>query len=136
MTPSVAWREPATIVRPSTSRAFAKSDPRIDVWATTISPAASEKSTMKSSGRFPSVDWSTPVTAGPKCVPTDSVPIPIAHASPPRAEAETMKTATGSASAKWSSPATAVSAKIAPSSSRCLTGRAAWLRRSSGRPRS
>ena len=54
---------------------------------------------MKSSGRLPSVDWSTPVAAGPKCAPTDSVPIPIAHASPPSAAAETMTTATGSAPA-------------------------------------
>ena len=37
------------------------------------------------------------MTAGPKRAPTDSVPIPIAHASPPSAAAETMKTATGSA---------------------------------------
>ena len=66
MTPSSAWRAPATIASPSTSSAFANSEPRIDVWATTISPAASEKRTMKSSGRLPSVDWSTPVTAGPK----------------------------------------------------------------------
>ena len=99
MTPSPAKRDPAMIVRPSTSSAFANNEPRIDVWATTISPAASEKSTMKSSGRLPSVDWSTPVTAGPKCEPTDSVPIPIAHASPPSAAAATTKTATGSASA-------------------------------------
>ena len=99
MTPSPAKRDPAMIVRPSTSSAFANNEPRIDVWATTISPAASENSTMKSSGRLPSVDWSTPVTAGPKCEPTDSVPIPIAHASPPSAAAATTKTATGSASA-------------------------------------
>ena len=59
-------RAPATIASPSTSSAFANSEPRIDVCATTISPAESAKSTMKSSGRLPSVDWSTPVTAGPK----------------------------------------------------------------------
>ena len=94
-----ATRAPAMIARPSTRSAFANSEPRIDVWATTISPAASEKRTMKSSGRLPSVDWSTPVTAGPKCVPTDSVPIPIAQARPPSATADTTKTATGSASA-------------------------------------
>ena len=53
-------RAPATIASPSTSRAFANSEPRIDVWATTISPAESANSTMKSSGRLPSVDWSAP----------------------------------------------------------------------------
>ena len=45
-------RAPATIASPSTSSAFANSEPRIEAWATTISPAASEKRTMKSSGRF------------------------------------------------------------------------------------
>ena len=34
------------------------SEPRIEVWATTISPAESANRTMKSSGRLPSVDWS------------------------------------------------------------------------------
>ena len=76
---------PATIARPRTSRAFAKSEPRIEVWATTISPADSANRTMKSSGRLPSVDWSAPVTAGPKRAPTDSVATPISQASPPRA---------------------------------------------------
>ena len=65
ITPSFDDLDPAMIASPSTSNAFAKSEPRIDVCATTISPAASEKRTMKSSGRFPSVDWRTPVTAGP-----------------------------------------------------------------------
>ena len=54
--------EPATIARPSTSSAFANSEPRIDVCATTTSPAESAKRTTKSSGRFPSVDCSTPVS--------------------------------------------------------------------------
>ena len=88
---------PATIAKPRTSRAFAKSEPRIEVWATTISPADSANRTMKSSGRLPSVDWSAPVTAGPKRAPTDSVATPISHASPPRAMPETMKTAVGDA---------------------------------------
>ncbi len=53
---------------------------------------------MKNSGRLPSVDWSTPVTAGPNLAPTDSVAIPIAHATPPSATPESTKTATGGAS--------------------------------------
>ena len=99
ITPSPAWRDPAMIVRPSTSSAFANSDPRIDVWATTISPAASENSTMNSSGRLPSVDWRTPVDGGTEARADRLVPIPIAHASPPSAAADMTKTATGSASA-------------------------------------
>ena len=55
--------------------------------------------TMKSSGRLPSVDWSTPVTAGPNFAPTDSVATPIAQATPPSATPETTKTTTGDASA-------------------------------------
>jgi hypothetical protein len=99
MTPSEASAEPATMARPSTSIAFANSEPRIDVCATTTSPAASANSTMKSSGRFPSVDCSTPVRAGPKRAPTDSVATPITHASPPSATPLTTNTTTGSASA-------------------------------------
>ena len=75
------------ITSPSTSSPFANSEPRIDVRATTISPAESANSTMKSSGRLPSVDCSAPVTAGPYRSPTDSVAIEIAHASPPSATA-------------------------------------------------
>ena len=82
---SPAAREPATIASPRTSSALAKSEPRIDVWATTTSPAERAKRTMKSSGRLPSVDWRTPVTAGPKRTPTDSVATPINQASPARA---------------------------------------------------
>ncbi len=65
MTPSGAARAPAIIVSPRTSRPLAKIEPMIVVRATTSSPAESAKRTMKSSGRFPSVDWSAPVTAGP-----------------------------------------------------------------------
>ena len=66
MTPSSDRYAPAMIASPRTSSAFARSEPRIEVCATTISPARSAKTTMKSSGRFPSVDCSTPVVAGPK----------------------------------------------------------------------
>ena len=66
ITPSFAWRVPATIARPRTSSAFANREPMIEVCATTVSPAESAKSTMKSSGRLPSVDCRTPVMAGPK----------------------------------------------------------------------
>ena len=65
MRPSSALRAPTTITNPRTSSALANSDPMIDVWATTVSPAESAKITMKNSGRFPSVDCMKPVTAGP-----------------------------------------------------------------------
>ena len=62
ITPSGAVRAPTTITRPSTSSALANSEPMIEVWATTTSPARRAKMTTKSSGRLPSVDCSTPVT--------------------------------------------------------------------------
>ena len=93
---SVATRLPATIERPSTSSAFANSDPRIDVCATTISPAERANRTTKSSGRFPSVDCRTPVTAGPNRAPIDSVPSATSQASPASANAQTTKVATAS----------------------------------------
>ena len=68
ITPSSAARAPATSASPSTSSALAKIEPMIDVCATTTWPALSAKMTTKSSGRLPSVDWSTPVTAGPEAL--------------------------------------------------------------------
>ena len=53
---------------------------------------------MNNSGRLPSVDCRTPVTAGPNRAPTDSVAMPIAHATPPSAAPVTTNTATGEAS--------------------------------------
>ncbi len=97
ITPPSDELAPTAIASPSTSSAFANSEPRIENCATTSSPALSEKITMKSSGRLPSVDCSTPVTAGPNLAPTDSVAIPIAHATPPSAAPESTKTATGGA---------------------------------------
>ena len=88
-------RAPAMIERPSTSRALANNEPRIAVWATMTSPAESAKSTTKSSGRLPSVDCRTPVTAGPNLVPTDSVPTPTVHASPAKATPATTNVVTG-----------------------------------------
>ena len=96
--PSGCRVDPAEIARPSTSSAFANSEPRIENCATTSSPAESAKRTMNSSGRLPRVDWRAPVTAGPNRAPTDSVAIPIVHATPPRAAPQTTKVATGSAS--------------------------------------
>ena len=98
--PSARRSEPAAMVSPSTRSAFAKSEPRIENWATTTSPAESANSTMKSSGRLPSVDWSAPVTAGPNRAPTDSVAMPINHATPPSAAPVTTNVTTGSASVK------------------------------------
>src|SRR4029453_16165659 len=108
MTPSGAARAPATIARPSTSSAFARSEPTNEVPATTPSPAANAKSTRKSSGRFPSVDWSAPVIAGPKRCPTASVAIEITQASPASATPAAKNVMTGSASRKWRAPATSV----------------------------
>ncbi len=99
MTPLGARRAPTARVRPSTSRALANSEPRIEVCATTISPAERANSTTKSSGRLPSVDWSTPVIAGPKRSPTASVVNEMTHASPPSEMPATTKTATSDAPA-------------------------------------
>ena len=96
---SPAAREPATTASPRTSSALAKSEPRIDVCATTTSPAERAKRTMKSSGRLPSVDWRTPVTAWPNRTPTDSVAAPISQASPARATPARRNTAVGDAPA-------------------------------------
>ena len=52
-----------------TSSALAKSDPTTEVCATTTWPAESAKSTMKNSGRLPSVDCRKPVIAGPEARP-------------------------------------------------------------------
>ena len=97
MTPSRDRQAPVRITSPSTSSAFANSEPRIENCATTTSPAESAKSTMKSSGRLPSDACSTPVTAGPKCCATPSVANETTHASPASATAETTKITTGSA---------------------------------------
>ena len=99
MTRSSARHAPAMIARPSTRSAFASNDPRIEVCATTISPARSAKITMKSSGRLPSVDCSTPVTAGPKRAPTTSVPTPTVHARSASATIPTTNCTTASTSA-------------------------------------
>src|SRR6266511_4994975 len=110
ITPSDALRAPATIASPSTNSAFASSEPTIDVLATTTSPAERANRTTNSSGRFPSVDWRTPVAAGPKRLPTVSVATAITQASPPSAAPATTKIATGSESLKWRTPVTTVSA--------------------------
>jgi hypothetical protein len=70
------------ITMPSTSSALAKIEPMIDVCATTTCPLFSAKMTMNSSGRLPSVDCSTPVTAGPNDSPTCSVENDTTYASP------------------------------------------------------
>ena len=114
MIPSSARHEPATIASPSTSRAFANSEPRTAVVATTTSPAASANKTMKSSGRLPSVDCRTPVPAGPKRAPTASVDTPTTYASPESASPAATNRATAFASAKWSTPATAAATNGAP----------------------
>ena len=99
ITPSALWWQPAMITRPSTSSALAKIEPMIDVRATTISPAESANTTTKNSGRFPSVDCRTPVTAGPKRSPTCSVANDTIQASPASASVEIPKVRRGVASA-------------------------------------
>ena len=99
MTPSSARYAPAMIASPRMRSAFASSEPRIEVCATTISPARRAKTTMKSSGRLPSVDCRTPVVAGPKRAPTVSVPTPTVHASSASAMIPTTNCSTAFASA-------------------------------------
>ena len=93
MTPSGAARAPAMRVRPSTRKALASSDPTMEAWATTVSPARSAKMTTKSSGRFPSVDCSTPVSAGPVRSPSASVANDTCQASPASATVASAKVA-------------------------------------------
>ena len=114
ISPSGDFHAPAMIARPRTKRAFASSEPRIDVCATTISPARSAKTTMKSSGRFPSVDCSTPVIAGPKRAPTTSVPTPTVHASSASPTIPARNCATAFTPAWCMTPRTTVAANDAP----------------------
>jgi hypothetical protein len=99
ITPSFDSRAPTTITKPSTSSALAKIEPRIENCATTTSPADSAKITTKNSGRLPSVDWRTPVTAGPKCSPTASVVNETTQASPASAMPATTNASTSGAPA-------------------------------------
>jgi hypothetical protein len=71
---------------------------------------------MKNSGRFPSVDWRTPVTAGPKREPTASVANETIHARPASATVAIANVSSGSAPAKWAMPAAAVTTATAPTS--------------------
>ena len=78
---------------------MANSEPTIEVWATTTSPARRAKMTTKSSGRLPSVDCSTPVAAGPKRSPTCSVASETTWASPASATVASAKASSGAQSA-------------------------------------
>ena len=89
--PSDDLRAPTTMTRPSTSSALTNSEPTIEVWATTTSPARRAKMTTKNSGRLPSVDCSTPVAAGPKRSPTCSVASETRCARPASATVATAK---------------------------------------------
>lgn len=125
ITPSSERHAPATIVRPRTRSAFASNDPRIDVCATTISPARRAKMTMNNSGRFPSVDWSTPVVAGPKRAPTHSVPTPTVQARSAGATMPTQNWSTAPASAWWSTPRITAAANEHPMPIRVFTSNCA-----------
>src|SRR5919199_683448 len=115
ITPSRASRAPSTIASPRTSSALAKIEPISENLATTTSPAERAKITTKNSGRLPSVDCITPVTAGPKRSPTCSVAKETTHAMPASAPVAARKAATGGAPAKCSAPASAVTAPAAAS---------------------
>ncbi len=91
ITPSALARHPAITTRPRTKSAFAKTEPMIAVWAITSSPAESANSTTKNSGRFPSVEWSTPVTADPNRSPTCSVENDTIQARPASATVDRTK---------------------------------------------
>jgi len=99
MTPSSDARTPATITSPSTSSAFAKIEPMIEVWATTVLPAFRAKRTTKNSGRLPRVDWSTPVAPGPSRPPTCSVAKLTVHARPASARVASPNVASAGAPA-------------------------------------
>lgn len=87
------------MTRPSTKRALAKIEPISEKRATTTSPAPSAKTTTKNSGRLPSVDCMTPVTAGPKRSPTCSVANDTTQAMPASAAVAARKAATPGAPA-------------------------------------
>ncbi len=95
MTPSCERRAPTTITSPSTSSAFASTEPMIAVCATTSSPFCSAKITTNSSGRLPSVDCSMPVTPGPKRSPSCSVANETIHARPASASVASANAASG-----------------------------------------
>ena len=95
MIPSGERRAPTTITRPSTSRALARIEPMIAVWATTSSPALSANMTTNSSGRLPSVDCNMPVTPGPKRSPSCSVANDTTQARPASASVASAKRGTG-----------------------------------------
>ena len=63
------------------------------------SPFCSAKITTNSSGRLPSVDWSMPVTAGPKRSPSCSVANDTTHAKPASANVAIAKR--GTAAQLW-----------------------------------
>jgi len=112
-------RAPTTSTIPSTSSAFANTDPISDVLATTTSPADRAKMTMKNSGRFPSDDCRKPVIAGPKRAPTCSVANDTIHASPASARPDTTNVTVGEAWLKCRTPAAAVNSPTAARIRRC-----------------
>ena len=92
ITPPSLTRAPTMITAPSTSSALANRLPRIEVCATSTSPALRAKTTTNSSGRLPRVDCNTPVSPGPAWAPSDSVPSATSHATPASAIVTTGKT--------------------------------------------
>src|SRR4029079_10858809 len=121
-------REPARITRPRTRRAFANREPRIEYCATTSSPAERAKRTTKSSGRFPSVDCRTPVSAGPKRSPTASVENDTTQATPASASAATRKIATSEPPPYSSAAVVTTMRPTTPSSTRSRVVRQASMK--------
>ena len=89
---------------------MARIEPMSAVWTTTTSPARSAKKPMKSSGRLPSADCTTPVVACPRRGPRWSVAAPTRNASAERATAETAKTRVELAPASCSTAVASVAA--------------------------
>ena len=94
MIPSRAASAPTITTTPSTSSALANSEPTIALWATSCSPACSAKMTTNSSGRLPTVAWSSPVAAEPSRSPTSPVASDTTQAMPASAAVATANAAT------------------------------------------
>ena len=94
------FRPPTVKAIPSTSSPLARMEPTSAAWTTLVSPSCSAKSATKSSGRFPSADWTTPAPPEPSRPPSCSVAAPTSRASAASAPAETKNTSTSFAPAK------------------------------------
>src|SRR5665648_234761 len=88
---------PATNASPRTRRTLDRTDPTMAARTTSYRPAWRAKMHTKSSGRFPSADWTTPVAPAPRRSPSASTARPTRVASSARATALTAKGSSGPA---------------------------------------